>query len=646
MKKYLFFAAAAIFAIACQPKEQPTPSITLSTPAEVTVPVEGDIVTVGFTTNVDWTASLDNKAWSITPASGSQGTVALKVTAPQNDSNDPVTATLTIRGDKASATVKFTQLQKDGLIVPTDPIEVDETEQVINIPIKTNVDVKVSTNVDWLTFVETKGLVDKTVSIKVAANDEEEREGIVMISGAKQSFEITVKQAALKPYFEIEGVDEYGYLYAAKEASVVSFKVKTNVEYEVTTYETAFPWQHVSESEGTYTVNLDANEKYGDRTSYIKFTSSQYQVPVLDEDGNPTGETQDMVVRVYILQEGNKYVQYSLSMYDMEFDTWGTTVLSEAVYNGKHYVSNGQDLYEITPENGAFKKIDWFCGNGMTQKVITNDDAGNLIVCNHTAYSDSYLDGYFILNAVTPSGTETNLITKAAFECGGPFGAEIKVRGDVTKDAIIVAPVEGIAGVTMAMNADYWEIKDGVVGDYNSVTVTGFVGTWGCGAWNTYPNNFPTITALGTTAAEGFAMSGCYEENTAYIFSAEGTTMPVLYPDPDQSGNYAYQTIDMIQIGSNLYLVSIADTFFPEWGLTPVVSLVDVNNLTTTGIVHEVAIFDINAATYFSPDWDYGISPACSAKLYNADGKIGIAFASLNGRCVENYVLDPAILAK
>ena len=645
----MIFSALAILATACQEKEV-EPELALTTPSEVTVKTEGEIISVGFTTNVDWTASIDNSNWSVTPTSGAAGNVSVKVTALQNESDDPATATLTISAKTLTQKVTFTQLQKDCLSLEKDNAEITDLEQNIEIKVLANVSYTVESDVDWLKFVQTKGAVSTTAVVAASANKGAAREGHLTFSGAGKKAEFTVKQAAFAPYFNIKSTDDYGYIYAPQNGGTLYLQIQTNVDYKVTTYEdSSFPWQHVTgpDADGIYTIKVDANEHYGDRVSYIKFTSSEYQVPVLDEDGNPTGDTEDMVKRVYIGQDGYEYVNYSVSMYDMEFDTWGTTVLSEAVYNGKHYISNGQDLYEIEPATGAFKKIDWFCGNGMTQKVITNDNAGNLIVCNRTAYvNDEYTDGYFILNVVTPDGKESNLITKAAWECGGPFGAEIKVNGDITKDAVIAAPVEGIAGITMSLTMGYWEVKAGEIGDFNQVTVTGFVGTWAAGAWNTYPNNFPTIYPKGTTAAEGFIMSGSYEENAAYTFGTDGAATIALLPDPDQSGNYAYQTIDIMTLGGKKYLVSVASTFFPEWGLTPVVSVVDFDNFTAGSVIHDIALFNRNGASFFAADWDYGISPACSVKLYNADGKLGVAYVDLNGRCAESYVLDPAILSK
>ncbi len=650
-KSFLMLLGLAVMAIACEDPIKEPDSVTVNGPAEVTVAQAGEAVSVAFNANTAWTASISNKDFaSINPTSGEAGSCTIKVTFLKNDSDDPRTADLTISAGTASAKVAFTQLAAETLSLPETEAEVDASEQEIVIKVLANVDYQATSDCDWLTVGATKGAVESQIHVGVAANTGEAREGVITVAGAGKTAEFTVKQAAFEPVFEIEGVDESGCLYVGREGGQASFTITTNCTYTIKKYDgedEAFPWAPVTidEENGTVTFNAEANGTYYTRSAYVKITVNEYIVPVLDENGDPTGETEPLTVRIYLYQAGVDYTNYSISMYDMEFDTWGTTVMSTAVYNGKHYVSNGQDLYEIDPATGSFKTIEWFCGNGMTQKVISNDDAGNLIVCNHTAYDGSeYLDGYFILNAVNPAGEEKNIITKAAWECGGPFGAKIAVRGDIFGDALIAGTVEGIADITMCNFIGTWEVSAGVAGDYAQTYIEGMAATWGTGSWNTYPNNCPSVVPVSTTRDAGYIVSGSYEGNTTYLVSADGTAAAILTPDPDQSDNYAYQAVHAMEIGGKRYLASVASTFFPAWGLTPVVSLVDLDSFTPGESVHTTSFFNANGASYFAPDWDYGISPACDVKLYDAgQGKVGVVYADLNGRCVESYAIDPAL---
>lgn len=650
-------AALAIAAVSCKKAEPVTPSITLSTPTEVTVPTDGGIQTVSFTTNVPWKASIDNSNWTVSPTSGDAGTASLKVTAINNTSNDPVVAKVTIKAETASQTVTFTQLQKDALVADVTSYDAPTEGGTVSVKVNTNVEVTATTDAEWITIpTPTKGLVEKTFDLTVAANDGEAREGSVILSGAGQKVEITVKQAAFVPYFKIEeyeaAEDGNYYVPVTVDGGKFNFTVSTNIPYEFEPYTEAFPTQHVVRNENKFEVTIDKNGTYNELETYVKFTIS-------GKDPE-TGEAVSVKIKVYFQQASLPGCIYSLSMYDISFDTWGTTVISDAIYNGKRYFSNGQDLYEVNPADGICKKIDWPWGSGMTQKVITNDDAGNLIICNHTAYTDAYLDGYFILNVVTPAGEEKNLITKAAWECGGPFGAKLKVRGDITSDALIVAPVEGIVDITMSMTVGYWEVKGGVAGDYTQLTASGFVGTWSAGAWNTYPNNFPTILAKGVTASEGFVMSGCYEENAVYAI--DGTSgacykmlSPELYLDEyEVSGNLACQSISMAVIGGKAYLAMLASPHFPSYGPgwtgAPYLSILEVPatlpasplNMWTDAKLVKIC------TSYFpweaDPATDWAISVAADVNLFDSNGKIGVNVIDLNGRCIETYEFDPAAL--
>ncbi len=648
-------AALAIFAVSCTKPEPVKPSITLTSSADVTVPTDGGIQTISFNSNVPWTVTIDNSNWSVTPTSGEAGTATVKVTVPNNTTEDAIVGKVTIKAETVSQVVTLTQLQKDAMVVDVTSYDAPSEGGKISVKVKANVEVTATTDASWLKIATaTKSMVEKSFDVEVSANEGEAREGTIILSGAGKKVEVTVKQAAFEPYFLIEeyeaAEDGNYYIPVTAEGGKFNFTVSTNIPYEFEPYVDAFPTQHVVRNENKYEVTIDKNTTFNAIDTYVKFTITGKD-PI-------TGEDAEVKIKVYFQQEALPCLAYSISMYDALFDTWGTTVISEAVFNGKHYVSNGQDLYEINPADGAYKKIDWAWGAGMTQKVITTDDAGNLIVCNHTAYlNEAYTDGYFILNVVTPDGTEKNLITKAAWECGGPFGARLKVRGDITSDALIVAPVEGIVDITMSSTIGYWEVKGGVAGEYGTIGVTGFAGTWSCAAWSTYPNNFPTIQAQGLSATDGFVMTGCYEDNNMYLIGADGVATVLMTPEYmvdeyDLQGNLGCQSMDIKEIGGKNYLVVLASSFFPSygpgWSGAPIVALHEVSAITPGSNMFTSAKFCKTATEYFpwedDPATDWAISVAADVALYDAGGKIGVAITDLNGRCIEAYAIDPAKL--
>ena len=66
--------------------------------------------------------------------------------------------------------------------------------------------------------------------------------------------------------------------------------------------------------------------------------------------------------------------------------------------------------------------------------------------------------------------------------------------------------------------------------------------------------------------------------------------------------------------------------------------------MTPGNVIHDAAIINKAATTFFKKDSDASEGPASDVKLYNDNGKVGIALVDLNGRCVESYTFDLSVL--
>lgn len=492
MKKALFIISAlALIATACQEKEV-IPELTLTSPAEVTVGTEGDIVSVSFNTNVDWTASIDNSNWSVTPTSGAAGNASLKVTALQNDSDSPVTATLTISAKTLTQKVIFTQLQKDCLSLDKTEAEISDLAQNIEIKVLANVDYKVESDVEWLKYVETKGAVASTAIVAASANKGEAREGHLTFSGAGKKAEFTVKQAAFAPFFNIKETDEYGYIYAPKEGGTLYLQIQTNLDYTYKTYEdSSFPWQHVSVSDdGIFTIVIDANTGYDARTSYIKFTMPEIQDPVLDDNGDPTGETTDHVERVYIAQDGN--IQTSWAQ-DFTWDLYNESHRYSMALAGDYLVvSTGIGVQVFDKKDGSFV-MNLTSALPFIPTGVTNDDAGNIIISTGGNYPLEEGEEYVPLQVwalPAASLTDISAAKKVITYTNGWYGYgldNIRVSGDIFKDAVVT--MISAAGWDGGSSVVCWEVKDGsVAADENGENpYTDYVGLpWTTAIWASY----------------------------------------------------------------------------------------------------------------------------------------------------------------
>lgn len=576
MKKvFMMIAALAVLATACQEPEV-DPEITLNTPSEVTVDTEGGIETVSFTTNVAWTASIDNSNWSVTPASGNAGNVTVKVTALQNESDDNASATLTItaKGEtkSASQTVKFTQLQKDCLSLEKDSAEISDLAQTLEIKVLANVSYTVESDVDWLKYTETKGAVSTTSLIAVSANKGDAREGHLTFSGAGKKVEFTVKQAAFAPYFNIKSTDENGYIYAPKEGGTLYLQIQTNVEYEYKTYEdSSFPWQHVTRDGEMYTIIIDANTGFDARTSYIKFTTSEIQDPVLDENGDPTGEMTDHVERVYIAQDGNIAIPWR-----KEF-TWDLNNsdhrYSMAVAGDYLVLSTGIGAKILDKNNGSIV-MDITSMLPFIPTGVTNDDAGNIVISTGGNYP--LADGevavplqVYALPAGSLDPASAKLVVNYSNDWYGYGLDNIRVTGDIFKNACIT--MISAAGWDGGSSVVCWEVKDGkVAADENGFTpYTDYVGLpWTTAIWASY--NF-VAKHLGDNVNSGlFAIGYDGNYNLHYNPSMAGANWQEVLVT-GSSWAEGYNAIDFIEWNGHKYASFIGMSYFGkvDWGSMP-----------------------------------------------------------------------------
>ena len=113
----------AVAALASCKQDEPvvTPELDLNKTA-ATVAAEGGAVEFEVTSNVDWTADADQDWVSVDPQTGN-GKAKVKATVTPNEAEDARTATITVKADKLTKTLKITQSGKkaDEPVVPPTP---------------------------------------------------------------------------------------------------------------------------------------------------------------------------------------------------------------------------------------------------------------------------------------------------------------------------------------------------------------------------------------------------------------------------------------------------------------------------------------------------------------------------------------------
>lgn len=453
MKKLFLIASVLLAAcvVSCKKETPVEDAVTLKSPASVTVPVTGDVVSISFNSSVAWTATSSQTWLSLSPASGAAGDVTIKASAVKNETYDARTAEVTITAGTKTAKVTVTQTQTDAVIVKETSFEVPADGGEVNIPVSANVEVKVTIPeaIDWVHMTPpNKGLVDSVVKLYVDPSyDVEARTANVMVGQTA----VTISQAAFEPYYDLllpDGVGQFsGYgegspYVVAPDVTQIVIEVSTNLEH----YCYFAPWD----------PEIGAAVETND-VGWIKFEYDDHKITFTLEPNN-----------TYLPRE--EYFYSGCFVGDVDFGSYGSCVLirqdgqipeagasvlwtktlSEigipAAYNRLAYkmaggdallVSDGNMVHAISPADGTFwKSIVW---GSVKPTSIASDDAGNIIVADDYEFmpATSY-DVYY----TTDVNEEPTILFTHEADFNGTIGGW-RVRGDLSNRAVVTGFVGG-----------------------------------------------------------------------------------------------------------------------------------------------------------------------------------------------------------
>ena len=261
MKRIALFFAIAVAAVSCVPEEVITPEITVtSSEADLVLsPAEG-MIPVAFNVNVDWTAEIkeaEAREWcAVSPAKGGKaGDNVLNVICIENKTTDNRTATVMIKAMDLVQEVVVTQLQKDVLVLTAKKeYDIPYQGQELTFKVAHNLDLKVKADVDWITEVKTKALVEDTLVFAVALNEGEAREGKITFTADPFKEEIVVRQAPWVLEFAVDPAEDKAFEPAGGDYKIT---VASNVDYYVNMEEN--DWLTMTPSGDEYTFTAAPN---------------------------------------------------------------------------------------------------------------------------------------------------------------------------------------------------------------------------------------------------------------------------------------------------------------------------------------------------------------------------------------------------
>lgn len=364
--------------------------------------------------------------------------------------------------------------------------------------------------------------------------------------------------------------------------------ILTNMEVNIKKYDgadEAFSWAPVTITEDkaahkiALAFNVAANDGYDARTAYVKFTLPEVQVPVNDDEGNPTGETTDLVTRFYLSQEGPLQVAWTQQFTWAMFPEGTRESIAEV---GDYLIINCSKTSQGTGGALVFKKSD-----GSYVKTldipsctgITNDDAGNIVVSAGGNYpiDDSTwalipeqqipLTVFVFTKAeavtIIENGTLPNKAPIITYNDGFyGYGLDnIRVTGDATTNAVITMCTSGGYADFYAVD---WDIVNGAVinngNGYTAYTaLPNFLpGDYSMGIWNSF-----SIVAkhLGNSSSSAMYYMGYDNNYNLHYLSGAGAEWAEVFVT-EGAGNEGYNTLATVEWDGHKYLSFISLPYF------------------------------------------------------------------------------------
>lgn len=327
--------------------------------------------------NVQYSVAIDNESAAWIKQGGTKALTTDKVTftVAANTSYDNREGKIVFKqlDGNLSETVVVRQSQINGLFITTPNYSLSNEAHTLSVEVKANVDFDVSSQADWITYVETKALKASTITLSIPANEGyDNRTGTVLVKQKNGdlagTITITQKQT---DYLEVtpNSFDLDNQLHE------IELKVTQNVAYSIVIPDDAKNWVYVPTKaatkglvEDTVRLVVDANSTYDDREASVTIKQNDGSLAGTVAIKQAYGEGLIVEKTTYdIGEEGGTIevavqanVEYQVSpevdwIHYMETKALSSsTVLLAIDENASIFTREGK--VEITQKNGALKQ--------------------------------------------------------------------------------------------------------------------------------------------------------------------------------------------------------------------------------------------------------------------------------------------------
>ena len=242
-------------------------------------------ITLSFSTNVAWSATVSADWLTISPSSGEAGKNSVKVEVEENRTGQPRSATITISDKESTQKVSVTVRQealKASLTVSPESLEfsANKGEEMLNVT--SNTDWVITKDAEWITLDSDKGKGLATIAAGVTENTSlTSRTGSITVSTSDGSVKktVSVRQSGADVIFTIDknefNVAAVGESFSVKVTHNIGYKINSQPEWVKQT------GMVPSGNTDTYTFTAEANTSTEAREGVIVFCNDNNEcVPV------------------------------------------------------------------------------------------------------------------------------------------------------------------------------------------------------------------------------------------------------------------------------------------------------------------------------------------------------------------------------
>ena len=250
------------------------PTLLLSQ-SEYIVSSAGETIQVELRSNTAYEIEMPGVDWLRENSSRSLSTYTHYFIVDPNETYDARSAVIRFidRENGIEQTVTVTQMQRDAIVVAQNVYQIGVEGGALDFAVQANVDFTVSTNADWITQVETRGLTERMLCFDVAPNEGEEmREAAITLESGSATQIIKVQQFGKteEPFIELS-LQEYK---AGNAGGTFQIDVRTNIEYQVIIPDES--WIIETAYDGiTHFFEVLLNDTYDARTAEIRFVNTE-----------------------------------------------------------------------------------------------------------------------------------------------------------------------------------------------------------------------------------------------------------------------------------------------------------------------------------------------------------------------------------